>query len=143
MTFSPQEDHELRTLAQHLKERLNAEPDGGGAVVKSLAVTNCYHFKELPLLAVYRVSSSGPLLEESQINIVYYVGSMVDYSKVEGVFNWVSKKIAQYLNEYGESYECPTILDGLQCEFKLLRLNDATMLPHVRIFATIRDRHLV
>lgn len=142
MALSPYQDHEIRILAEHLKDRLNSEPEADGCVVRGLAVTNCYHFKELPLLAVYRVRSEGEFLERSEINIVYYVGSMVDYSKIEGVMNWVSKKIAGYLKEYSDYFECPLVESGLRCEFKILRLNEQQMLPHLRITATIQDRHL-
>ncbi len=147
MTLNPQADTAIRDLAEYLKEGLNNdEAVKQWTVVKGLSVVHSYAFKEMPLLAVYRTRSYGKLLDRSQLNIVYFIGAIADYSQVEGALNWVSKKIASLLIDYEYQSECLKFIDleNMTCDFQLLLENTRGMvLPHIRISTEVEDRHLI
>lgn len=96
---------------------------------------------DFPLLQVYRLSSRGPYLETSQINIDYYLYSVAAFADRPGILRLVETAIAHLIQDklpYSELSDLAKLkVEGSDRGF--LKLESGEIFPYTRLTAELQE----
>ncbi len=141
MALTPSFDASTRQLVNYLRDRLNDDSqaiDGRDAVVSVRDHDSDLNaVPAFPLLRLFRSSYSGIRFEIAELTIEYFLYSPSEYEAQPGIFNWVIRKIGEYLADWADGAEpvqCLelTIPDGATASVQWAEVN-GRFLPFVRI----------
>ena len=147
MAITPTHDPTLEHLALYLKEGLNEAARLHGSVC--VVGVNTYSSliqatDQFPLLQVYRMRSRGSSLDECQVEIAYYLPSMVEQQTLPAMCRWVEKTICGLLAdyEYTDTVCLEFDLDTLRSEYGIgmRQIGTATVpFPGLKIQVMFKD----